>query len=52
MLERWLRANSRRRGSSDTARTPITEIPTDWPEDYRRLVQRRIEVIEATQTSA
>jgi type I restriction-modification system DNA methylase subunit len=25
--------------------TPITEIPKDWPEDYRRLVERRIEVI-------
>jgi len=26
--------------------TPITELPADWPEDYRRLVERRIEVIE------
>jgi hypothetical protein len=25
--------------------TPITEIPTDWPEEYRRVVERRIEVI-------
>jgi len=27
--------------------TPITEIPTDWPEDYRQVVQRRIELIES-----
>ncbi|WP_329173284.1 BREX-2 system adenine-specific DNA-methyltransferase PglX [Streptomyces sp. NBC_01477] len=27
--------------------TPITEIPTHWPDDYRALVQRRIEVIES-----
>ena len=26
--------------------TPITELPADWPDDYRRLVERRIEVIE------
>ena len=26
---------------------PITELPADWPEDYRRLVERRIEVIES-----
>jgi len=26
--------------------TPITEIPAEWPEDYRRLVERRIELIE------
>ena len=26
--------------------TPITEIPAHWPESYRRVVQRRIEVIE------
>ncbi|MFI7496248.1 BREX-2 system adenine-specific DNA-methyltransferase PglX [Kocuria sp. M4R2S49] len=27
--------------------TPITEIPQDWPQDYRELVQRRIDVIES-----
>jgi hypothetical protein len=27
--------------------TPITEIPTHWPEDYRRVVARRIELIES-----
>ncbi len=27
--------------------TRITDIPGHWPEDYRRLVQRRIEVIES-----
>jgi len=27
--------------------TPITEIPADWPADYRRLVERRIEAIES-----
>jgi hypothetical protein len=26
--------------------TPITEIPAEWPEDYHRLVERRIELIE------
>ncbi|MGF6858479.1 BREX-2 system adenine-specific DNA-methyltransferase PglX [Paraburkholderia sp. CI3] len=26
--------------------TPITEIPTHWPEDYRQVVQRRIDFIE------
>jgi hypothetical protein len=27
--------------------TPITELPTDWPNDYKKLVQRRIEIIES-----
>lgn len=27
--------------------TPVTEIPQDWPQDYRELVQRRIDVIES-----
>lgn len=26
--------------------TPVTEIPEHWPEDYRRVVQRRIDLIE------
>ena len=26
---------------------PITEIPTHWPDSYRRIVQRRIELIES-----
>ena len=26
--------------------TPITEIPNNWPDDYRRLVERRMELIE------
>jgi hypothetical protein len=26
--------------------TPITEIPAEWSEDYRRVVARRVEVIE------
>lgn len=26
--------------------TPITELPAHWPEDYRRLVERRIALIE------
>lgn len=40
------------RGEADTVwfdrhrSTPITEIPAHWPEDYRRLVERRIELIE------
>ncbi|MQM38294.1 hypothetical protein KBTX_02304 [wastewater metagenome] len=32
----------RRHGS-----TPITELPTDWPEDYRALVEARIEHIQS-----
>jgi hypothetical protein len=27
--------------------TPITELPAAWPESYKRLVQRRIEIIES-----
>src|SRR5205823_4321793 len=27
--------------------TPVTEIPTDWPQVYRDLVARRIKIIEA-----
>ncbi|MFC8100271.1 BREX-2 system adenine-specific DNA-methyltransferase PglX [Streptomyces sp. NPDC057363] len=27
--------------------TPITEIPPHWPDDYRTLVQKRIDVIES-----
>jgi hypothetical protein len=27
--------------------TPVTEIPSHWPEDYRRAVQRRIDLIES-----
>ncbi len=27
--------------------TPITELPSDWPDDYRKLVERRIELIES-----
>ena len=27
--------------------TPVTEIPDHWPEDYRRLVERRIALIES-----
>jgi hypothetical protein len=26
--------------------TPITELPVDWPEDYKKLVERRIDLIE------
>jgi hypothetical protein len=26
--------------------TPVTEIPPHWPEDYRQVVQRRIDLIE------
>jgi hypothetical protein len=26
---------------------PVTEIPTSWPEDYRALVQRRLDIIES-----
>lgn len=27
--------------------TPITELPTHWPDDYRALVEQRIELIES-----
>lgn len=27
--------------------TPMADIPQDWPQDYRELVQRRIDVIES-----
>ena len=27
--------------------TPITELPADWPEDYKKLVERRIDIIES-----
>lgn len=27
--------------------TPMTEIPQEWPQDYRELMQRRIDVIES-----
>lgn len=27
--------------------TPITEIPAEWPDDYKQVVQRRIEIIES-----
>lgn len=30
--------------------TPITDIPAHWPEDYRRVVARRIELIEQDKT--
>lgn len=26
--------------------TPITDLPTEWPEDYRKLVQRRLDLVE------
>ncbi len=32
--------------------TPITELPADWPEDYKRLVKRRIELIETDRNIA
>ncbi len=27
--------------------TPITDIPADWPEAYRRIVQQRIDIVES-----
>lgn len=32
--------------------TPNTDIPSDWPEDYRQVVQHRIEIIENASTLA
>lgn len=40
-------------GTEDTAwfqyhgSTPVTDIPQHWPEDYRALVQRRLDLIES-----
>lgn len=30
--------------------TPITELPAHWPDDYRRVVEKRIELIETSVT--
>ena len=27
--------------------TPITDIPAEWPEEYKKVVQRRIDLIES-----
>src|SRR5436853_4682038 len=32
--------------------TPITEIPAEWPEDYHRLIEQRIELIETNPSIA
>ncbi|MBK7615721.1 MAG: hypothetical protein IPJ08_15130 [Burkholderiales bacterium] len=32
--------------------TPTTEIPARWPETYREVVQRRIELIERDRNTA
>ena len=32
--------------------TPITDLPAHWPEDYRAIVERRIELIESNPTIA
>ena len=32
--------------------TPITELPADWPNGYRALVERRIELIESNRSIA
>jgi hypothetical protein len=32
--------------------TPITAIPSHWPEDYRQVVQRRIDLIESDRSIA
>ncbi|WP_235971920.1 BREX-2 system adenine-specific DNA-methyltransferase PglX [Aquariibacter albus] len=32
--------------------TPVTEIPAHWPEDYRKVVQRRIALIERDRSIA
>lgn len=32
--------------------TPITELPAEWSEDYKKLVERRIEIIETDQNIA
>jgi hypothetical protein len=42
----WLRARRRPTWFERHGSTPITEIPSHWPEDYRQVVQRRIDLIE------
>jgi hypothetical protein len=32
--------------------TPVTEVPSHWPEDYRQVVHRRIDLIERDRTIA
>lgn len=32
--------------------TPITEVPAEWPEEYKRVVERRIELIESDRNIA
>jgi hypothetical protein len=32
--------------------TPMTQIPSDWPEEYRKIVQRRIEIVESDKNVA
>lgn len=32
--------------------TPVTEVPGHWPEDYRRVVQQRIDLIESDRSIA
>ena len=36
----------KRPGSSGTARRPSPRLPSHWPDAYRKLVERRIEIIE------
>ena len=32
--------------------TPITEVPAEWPEEYKKVVERRIELIESDRNIA
>jgi hypothetical protein len=32
--------------------TPITQIPSDWPADYRKVVQKRIDLISGSQSDS
>ena len=46
MAARWRRANSTTSWFERHGSTPITELPSHWSEAYRKLVERRIEIIE------
>ena len=43
---KWPRVKSRQPGLSDTVAT-VRQLPSEWPEDYKRLIERRTELIES-----
>ena len=45
-LGRWPQARLQTTWFERHGSTPITELPAEWPDDYRKLVERRIALIE------